>query len=887
MALNKNKKIITSALTAAMVASAVAPVAAAAQTVVQTAEKAVKAYEAVNVTNPTNAKAAETKEKAARAAVAKLTSSKYKSTKTKLLNRIANKKKANQAVVTKYNAAVAAVKKYESYNVKNPTDANKSVAIKKSAVSAVAQLRDSSKKVSLTASINKKEKDIQSVVTKYNAAVAAVKKYESFNVTNPTDANKSASVKKSAETAVAQLKDLSKKASLITSIDKKAKEIQDVVNKYNAATEAVVAYEALTSDDADKLKAAKVAVSSLKDKEYKEKLENRILVQQAKLAIPTILTANAINASQIEIKFNKAVDSSAIFDSNGNLFSGVVTVNSLDYIAAGTLTGELSTDGKTLTVTSSSKLDKRYDVIIDKVKSTDKVDFAKKTFTITVSDQIRPTFVGLTYLPNGNATFTFSEPINATTSEIATALSVAGPTSFAVYAGDITLSANKKSFSVTLPALMNKDQNYTFTITGLKDFAGNLLTPNPIPVTVVKKDVDTVKPTVTSVASAGVGKIAVTFSEEVNTTGATLTVNGVSAGISTSIDSSKKVVTFSSSSLTAGVQSLVIGGVKDLAGNTMDAVTKVVEITTDRNAPLYVSQSIKNVSGQQYLVLNYNEDVTVDTTKSITGTYVGSDYITRAIPALAGGSNLINGADGKSIEVKLPALTGDFTLNLPVGFALDTATNSSAARVVTFKLGTAVDTTKPVVSNFNQTNNKILVSFDREVSPATALNLSNYAVEGISSPFEGTAIFKGDAKTVELTLRTDAITTTGDRIFTVKNVATGAGAVMDADVKARSFKETVRPTVVAARVIDSTHIEVTFSEAIKDGGNVGADLEVFQGNSTTPLAEATETISGNKLTIALASPLSTLSGLQVKAQSTIDIVDLNNNAVNFNSIAVQ
>ncbi|WP_088070544.1 Ig-like domain-containing protein [Gottfriedia luciferensis] len=823
MAFTKNKKIITSTLTAAMVASAVAPVAAATQTVTQAAEKAVKTYEGVYVTNPTNAKSAESKEKAARAAVAKLTSAKYKATKAKLLTRIENKKKG-----------------------------------------------------------------IQGVVTKYNAAVAAVKKYEGFYATNPKDAEKSVSLKKSALNAVAQLRDLNKKASLTTSIVNKEKGIQGVVAKYHAATAAVVAYEALTSDDATKLKAAQDAVAVLRDKVYKEELSKRIVAQQAKLAVPTIESAIAVNASQIQISFNKAVDSSTIFDLNGNLNSGVITVNSLDSIGAGSLTGELSADGKTLTVTSSSKLDKRYDVIVDKVKTADKADFPKKTFTISVSDQTRPTFSGVTYLPNGNASFTFSEPIDATPLQIASAISVAGPTNVTISASDVTLSTNKKSFSVALPTSMNKDQNYTFTLTGLKDFAGNLLTPNPVSVTVAKKDVDSIKPTVTSVASVGVGKVAVTFSEQVSAASATLTVNGVSAaGLTTSIDNSKTVVTFNTSSLTAGVQSLVIGGVKDLAGNTMDAVTKVVEITADTTAPLFVSQSIKTVSGVQYLVLNYNEDVTVDTTKSITGTYVGADYITRTLTPITGGTNLVNGADGKSIEVKLPALTGDFSLNLPVGIVKDTASNATAARTVTFKLGTTVDTTKPVVSNVVQTNSKVLVSFDREVSASSALNLSNYAIEGISSPFEGTAIFKGDARTVELTLRPDAITTTGARIFTVQNVSTGAGAIMVADVKARNFVETVRPTVVSARVLDSKTIEVTFSEAVKDGANAGADLAVFQGTSTSALAETSEVISGNKILITLANTLTTLNGLQVKAQSTIDLTDLNNNAVNFTGIAVQ
>ena len=73
---------------------------------------------------------------------------------------------------------------------------------------------------------------------------------------------------------------------------------------------------------------------------------------------------------------------------------------------------------------------------------------------------------------------------------------------------------------------MTKDQNYTFTFTGLKDFAGNLVTPNPISTTVVRQDADSVKPTVTAVATAGIGKVQVTFSEKVNVSAAALKVDG-------------------------------------------------------------------------------------------------------------------------------------------------------------------------------------------------------------------------------------------------------------------------------------------------------------------------------------------------------------------------
>ena len=467
------------------------------------------------------------------------------------------------------------------------------------------------------------------------------------------------------------------------------------------------------------------------------------------------------------------------------------------------LTAELSEDGRTLTVTSSTKLDKRYDVKIDKVQSVDKKAIPTNNTVVTVNDTVRPTFAGVSYESNSNATFSFSEPIEATTAQIATALTVNGSTTVNVVAGDITLSSDKKSFTVTLPTTMTKDQNYTFTFTGLKDFAGNLVTPNPVSTTVVRQDADSVKPTVTAVATAGIGKVQVTFSEKVNVSAAALKVDGNAATKPTfTLDAGKTVMTVNSASLTAGVRSLEISGVKDLAGNKMDVTTKVVEVTADTTAPTFVSQSVKTVAGVQYLVVNYSEDVTVDKTKSITGTVKGSDSVTKAITPITG-TALTTGEDGKSIEIKLPVTTGDYSLNLPAGLAIDLASLPAVAKTVTFNLGAAVDTVQPIVSSVVQTNDKVVVTFDRAVTAATALNIANYEIEGVSSPFEGTAIFKGDYKTVELTLKNDVIATTGDRNFTVQNVATDAGAVMVTEVKSRKFVETVRPTAISAKVINS------------------------------------------------------------------------------------
>ena len=53
-----------------------------------------------------------------------------------------------------------------------------------------------------------------------------------------------------------------------------------------------------------------------------------------------------------------------------------------------------------------------------------------------------------------------------------------------------------------------------------------------------------------------------------------------------------------------------------------------------------------------------------------------------------------------------------------------------------------------------------------------------------------------------------------------------------------------------------------------------ADFEVFQGASTTALAESSEVISGKKVTIKLlVNGLTSLTGITVKAQNTIDLKD--------------
>ena len=73
--------------------------------------------------------------------------------------------------------------------------------------------------------------------------------------------------------------------------------------------------------------------------------------ENLKVAAPAVKSVSAINANQVEVKFNKAVEKSTVLDGSNVVqnitFSPVGTAT-----VAGGLTGSLSADGKTLTITA-------------------------------------------------------------------------------------------------------------------------------------------------------------------------------------------------------------------------------------------------------------------------------------------------------------------------------------------------------------------------------------------------------------------------------------------------------------------------------------------------------------------------------------------------------
>ncbi|MEK4406163.1 Ig-like domain-containing protein [Sporosarcina sp. FSL K6-6792] len=610
-------------------------------------------------------------------------------------------------------------------------------------------------------------------------------------------------------------------------------------------------------------------------------------------------SVSAINAKEVTVNFSKAVDEDSVIDASGALIANTVSISAVGTATApGTLTPELSEDGKTLTLTATNSFKGQYAVTVGTAIE-DLDGDAIKAFTslITVKDTTRPTVTGTEYAADGTATVTFSEPVDTskfTSSEVI----LKDETGAVTGAITATIDATGKFFTInagSIPA--NKE--YTVTLIGVQDAVGNLISPNPVTFTLVNSVNDTVAPKVSSVVASKVGEMKITFSEKIKSTSGvvgTFDINAagsatdidLSVGGNATVDKTGTVVTVTDAGLTAGIKSITIDAFSDLAGNPGTAYTKLVEFVADTTAPKYVSHEVKTISNVQYLIVNYDEEVT-PTNPAIAYSYVDEKQVTKS-GSIASGSAVsaydatdATATAAKAIKIDLTGLNvGKYEFSLPASLVADADSNISAAKVVTQQVGKAeltdkdapeLDSTWVAASAVN--GNKVTLVFNENVTATTALNIANYTVEG-EKVFKS-AIFDGDEKTVVLTLKDSALSLDGDRYLTIKNVADLAGNVIEETNEVLTFVETVRPTVTSAEVTAEDEITVTFSETVANVND--ADFEVFVGTSTTA---DTITVTGSAKTyvIKLSAPLSTLStAVTLDIVEGNDIEDTNGNAL--------
>lgn len=612
-------------------------------------------------------------------------------------------------------------------------------------------------------------------------------------------------------------------------------------------------------------------------------------------------SVSAINAKSLQIKFSTPVLESTVVESaNGTLADNAISLANLGTapaVTANSALAELSEDGKTLTLTAAGTqfFNGEYAVTVtDAVTDADGNSVVAYSGIVKNVDIVRPTVKNVTYTDNATAVVWFSEPLKA---EGSVTLSDAAAT-YTFVPGDDFITVDLSSAAAAT--------DITVSVVGAKDYNDNLISPNPATAVVKKDTTDTVKPTVADVTAASDKVFTVTFSEKlkanpsISVGGTPLVFSGVGQNATISKDAAGLVYTVTLDTAVSGLKAVAVSAYNDLSNNAGDAFSKVVNFTADVTAPVVASYKVEKISGVEYLVLTYSEDVTPVAAKTINFTQVVDGVeSTGNIATTVGNFTLYNPVSGKSKSVKLDLsalANGQYTLSLPLGLVTDLAStpNNSAATTdsVSLTRGSNTDTTAPEVTTVTNgtDNNTVLVNFNEKLDVASANNASNYSIEGVTVT-KAVLTANTTTATVKLTLAAGSVTANGDRNLTVQNVKDAANNVIKTVTKPVTLTENVAPVVASAKLTNTDEVTLTFSEAV---ANVTADdFELFVGTESTARAlDGTTPITivdpkTLKVKVGTAFTAADLtSGIVVKPSATIDVEDANHNALSFTSKTV-
>lgn len=519
----------------------------------------------------------------------------------------------------------------------------------------------------------------------------------------------------------------------------------------------------------------------------------------------------------MEIKFTHAVkESAAINPDNYNVVGVDITDAEI----------ELQDDEKTVIIAlkDGNEIANNTTFVVTVKEIASKADANVKTpiftKTITFADTVNPTLVDVKYPQSGVAVINFSEE-----------LKVAGTVKvFADGKEDtaITSGLTEDGKGVKLTGLV-ANKEYKVVILGAKDYSNNLITPNPIEVTVKSEVVDKVNPTVTSLVSEGLTSFKVQFSEPlqvVDNVNAESKYFTVTAGVTVTnqvFDPKTNTVTVTIDPVNSGVKSIKISGYKDLAGNQGDAFTKNVVFT--EVVPTVQKTEVVKDGTDTFVKLTFNTEIEKDAgADALATTVVTPENVVKntTIPL----NKYDVDADNKKV-VKID-VTGMEAGQYEVTFKT-TDINVTKDLKVSFEIAATGDTTIPKVDGEPTITNKtVTVVFDSEMGQS-ALDVNNYTVSG-KKVFEK-AVFKENNKTVELTLKADEVKYNGEyQLVISKNVKGKNNVALKEDYKyTGTFLENVAPTIAVAQFDGADQIVLTFSENIKTADEL-AGIEVFVDN---------------------------------------------------------
>jgi uncharacterized cupredoxin-like copper-binding protein len=461
-----------------------------------------------------------------------------------------------------------------------------------------------------------------------------------------------------------------------------------------------------------------------------------------------------------------------------------------------------------------------------------------------------------------------------------------------------SLSTNANVFGA---ALSNGDQFQVIT-SGVKDKANvNTLASATTNVTYS----DTVAPTLvsaTATAKTTTNTITLTFSEPIDVTASTVTVNGTAAVVAAGTTANQATVTVSSA-LTAGTTySLSLLNFKDAAGNltATNPITTNVTVTGDTTAPTITSVTP---------VRNSSVEVTFSKDMDATTLTTGSLRVLDANLTTAGGTiaeatvlpKVIDGVNSKNtFVITLTGLPYDTSNNFSGVVAYSSTIKDLSGNAIaagTTSLSTSKDTVAPtyVSSSYNKlttyngivtANGAIVVKYSKPIQLGTALPAAYTVVDDLGSTVANTinavAVNPNDKTELVLSL-TNPIATTAKTYSIVipgtavkdlsieTNAAASANTTVDVTAGAPVASDTTAPTVVYLNKAADTlaYAGSTIGLTIQDNaGGSGLDMSTVTNVSNYKLNGAALpsgsyiTYTGTTATINIPANTITTDGVE-------------------------
>ncbi|MBX8943920.1 MULTISPECIES: S-layer homology domain-containing protein [Lysinibacillus] len=614
---------------------------------------------------------------------------------------------------------------------------------------------------------------------------------------------------------------------------------------------------------------------------------------------PAVEAVKGLNAKELEVKFNTAVDAKDAAITTKYAVEGVAITNAV-----------VSEDGMTVILTTDKEVkltNGKVTVKPIKTKADAKVLTEEFNKLITFADTT-PVSVNSVEAKGTTAVITFDEPVQSegTISLNGTELSK----------DRYTLSGKK----LTITGL-TAEQSYKVDIVGATDFANNIANPIAVNFTVLKADVDNSKPTVSTAVNGT--EITFDFSEELmkqnlNADAETKEYAKVTVGSTVFYltdadikDTEDKTVFTIDAKSALGTATFIntnikVEGQKDLAGNAGDAFEFNAILSKDLTpatlvataTKMLVADDVNATTDVDALYLTFSEPVKVDG-KLTVKTQNGIAYTTgkeTAVKADAGfdvdGNGKIEGTEKNTVKVDIDLDSNStYTFELSAKAVTDLAGNVTAD-TVTFNVTTGVFEATPETPTdslvFGATpvvvtdNNVFTVEYAKDVT-ATATNAANYTLGGKELPAGTQLQFVDGTKKVRFTLPEGSITANGNYVLEASNVVDTKGNTLKGGKVTTqvALKENIVPVATKVTAVDSKTFTVDFSENIADqAAPTGVTVKI--AGSTVELTSIT--VAGGKLTATTKADYALTDSIVVEFKAT-NLVDANNNKVKDGSIA--